>query len=394
MHTGVCIQNIVILGGTAEGIYLRGCRRSVINSVGIDGCDLNNMELIQSTTISVSSFTSSNSTLNGFMVDSCHAINIDTMSVENNTLVGFCVMGSSKDFVILGSIYTSNGVDGIALDGTTEHVVISDCIISNNADKGIRTANASSVIECQIDCCVIENNGGIGVDFDGNNTIVSGCLIRSNGATGIQAGIASHIINNQILSNGTHGIFVAAGKDRSIITNNNCEGNTNDGIRSNGDDTIIEGNSCQNNSARGIIVVAGATGNIVNSNLAIGNTTNQIVDNGSGTIRSGNIGIDDTSVPTPTPEKTHTETGATYTAGTNSETIILADATAADQTINLPAGSDGDSYFIKKIDSTVNTVTIDPNGASTIDGETTKVITSQHISLKIVSDGNGDWYII
>ncbi len=88
----------------------------------------------------------------------------------------------------------------------------------------------------------------------------------------------------------------------------------------------------------------------------------------------------------------HTETGASYTAGTNDEVMILADATAASQTINL-LSTGRNTYIIKKIDSSVNTVTIDPAGAATIDGSTTKVLTVQYTSLMIVRDGSGNWHI-
>lgn len=91
--------------------------------------------------------------------------------------------------------------------------------------------------------------------------------------------------------------------------------------------------------------------------------------------------------------RTTTVSGATYTAGTNQETVILADASSNAITIDLPAGSPDLYYTIKKIDSSVNIVTVDGNGTQTIDGDLTKDITVQYESIKIVSDGN-NWWII
>ena len=68
---------------------------------------------------------------------------------------------------------------------------------------------------------------------------------------------------------------------------------------------------------------------------------------------------------------------------------VLVDASGGNRTITLPAaaGIGGRYYNIKKTDSSINTVTIDGNGAETIDGKTTKVITTQYENATIQSDG-------
>lgn len=84
---------------------------------------------------------------------------------------------------------------------------------------------------------------------------------------------------------------------------------------------------------------------------------------------------------------------ATYTAA--DETIILCDATSASFTINLPAstGVTDRIYIIKKTDSSANTVTIDGNASETIDGATTKVISTQYDKVIIACDGS-NWHVI
>ncbi len=77
------------------------------------------------------------------------------------------------------------------------------------------------------------------------------------------------------------------------------------------------------------------------------------------------------------------------------DVIIIADATSGAFSVNLPAaaGNGGKIYYIKKIDSTVNNVTVDPNGSETIDDETTKIIINQYTTMMIVSDNN-EWWIL
>ena len=90
----------------------------------------------------------------------------------------------------------------------------------------------------------------------------------------------------------------------------------------------------------------------------------------------------------------YTETLSTYTAGTNDEVVILANAASNNITVNLPAAASNTDrvFYIKKIDSSGNTVTVDGNLAETIDDSTTYVISTQYDSVKVVSDGT-EWWI-
>lgn len=90
---------------------------------------------------------------------------------------------------------------------------------------------------------------------------------------------------------------------------------------------------------------------------------------------------------------TVTSTSTTpYTASVNE--VVLMDATAGNKTVNLPAAStaSGKEITVKKVDASGNTVTIDGDGSETIDGATTKVISSQWDSVTMVSNGTA-WYI-
>ncbi len=84
---------------------------------------------------------------------------------------------------------------------------------------------------------------------------------------------------------------------------------------------------------------------------------------------------------------------ANYTA-TSSDYLLLVDATAGAVTITLPAASSssGMVLIVKKTDSGANAVTVDANGAETIDGVTTVGLTTQYDSVKIQCDGT-EWWI-
>ncbi|MEO5628101.1 MAG: SGNH/GDSL hydrolase family protein [Candidatus Saccharimonadales bacterium] len=89
-----------------------------------------------------------------------------------------------------------------------------------------------------------------------------------------------------------------------------------------------------------------------------------------------------------------TKTATTYTV-TSTDTVIIADATSNSITITLPLASSlsGYRYYIKRKDSTANTVTIARTSSDTIDGATSQTLDKQYTSATIVSDGT-NWYIL
>lgn len=86
---------------------------------------------------------------------------------------------------------------------------------------------------------------------------------------------------------------------------------------------------------------------------------------------------------------------AAATSLDSSHSVILANCASNNVQLDLPDAStnSGRVYHVKKIDSSVNTVTIDGLSAQTIDGSATAVISTQWDSLTIVSNGVG-WYIL
>jgi len=92
--------------------------------------------------------------------------------------------------------------------------------------------------------------------------------------------------------------------------------------------------------------------------------------------------------------KVITITTTTYTAA--DEVVILVDDDTAGSavTITLPAASGASNrvYTMKKLGTTAN-VTVDGNASETIDGATTKALTTQYEVVRIICDGS-NWHII
>jgi hypothetical protein len=75
--------------------------------------------------------------------------------------------------------------------------------------------------------------------------------------------------------------------------------------------------------------------------------------------------------------------------------VVLVDATAGARTISLytAVSNTGAVITVKKIDASINVVTIDPNAAETVDGQTTLTVRQQFDSMTLVSDG-AKWVVV
>jgi len=95
------------------------------------------------------------------------------------------------------------------------------------------------------------------------------------------------------------------------------------------------------------------------------------------------------------PDKFTASKTTTYTA-TGDETIIPCDGTAASFTVTLPtaASAIGKRLAIIKTDSdATKVITLDGNGAETIDGSASLTITNQYESIEVASDGTS-WHLM
>ena len=116
-----------------------------------------------------------------------------------------------------------------------------------------------------------------------------------------------------------------------------------------------------------------------------------IAQGGTGLTSTGAFGAVPTSngsvwanlVPTAVSSKS-----ANYTL-VNADAIILGDATSAAFTLTLPTavGLSGKVFWLKKIDSSINAITIATTSAQTINGQSTRHLATQYELLALASDG-------
>jgi len=83
------------------------------------------------------------------------------------------------------------------------------------------------------------------------------------------------------------------------------------------------------------------------------------------------------------------------TANLGVQRTVLANATGGNIDLSLPDPTVNTDvvYIIKKIDASVNTVTLLPDASETIDGAASVVLTTQYETVKVVCDGV-NWFVI
>lgn len=85
----------------------------------------------------------------------------------------------------------------------------------------------------------------------------------------------------------------------------------------------------------------------------------------------------------------------TYTAAIGE--LVRCDPSGAGFTVNLPASSTGNSgrqIIVKNVTGSANAITIDGNGAETIDGAATVAIAAGFGSVHLIDNGGGDWMTV
>jgi hypothetical protein len=90
-----------------------------------------------------------------------------------------------------------------------------------------------------------------------------------------------------------------------------------------------------------------------------------------------------------------TSTQTTSYTITSTDTVVFANAASGSVTITLPLASSlaGYRFYIKRIDSSTNTVTVSRTSSDTIDGMTSFTLDLQYTALAVISNGSA-WYIL
>lgn len=141
-----------------------------------------------------------------------------------------------------------------------------------------------------------------------------------------------------------------------------------------------------------------AAGSITSNEIADGTITNTDISSSAAIAKSklAALGIVDADVTNISANKINHSVvvkSSAYTATTTDE-VILVNASLGSVTITLPtAVGSTHLYWVKKVDSSTNTVVVNTTSLQTIDGGTSATIKVQYASITVASDGS-NWLVI
>jgi hypothetical protein len=337
-----------------------------------------------------------------------HCQGIDgTFTGNRNTFANIVVVDCGQEGHTAG-LQDRAGVTMGANDTTLSNFAIVDCVRGITLAPG-NTTGRREVTGGSINSC---DNEGVWVKSSNADNILSAVHVRDSGAENFLLEGNRCKISNCSGRGATGKNFHIKGCRDVVLTG--CEmyegASETDSIYV--DLTGITGNAgivitgCNITSQSEAVEITNASG-ISGGFLFHGNNLTD-----GGTVKLGNIvhpmicdnrGMGSTQFNTSTDVVWENNSGlanirtvtATTTATTGDGTL-LGDATSAAFDVDLPAAAshDGRLYYIKKIDSSVNAVSIDPNGSELIDGSSTSYVLAAQWDSVIVQSNGTSWFIL
>ena len=210
-----------------------------------------------------------------------------------------------------------------------------------------------------------------GVVFDANNFVDSTTIdFTVLDGVNVTGAVKTNSINENYLTTSIAGDGLAGGNGTALSVN--TDGTT---IETNGDAVRIAATAAGNG-------LAGGGGSALSVN----------VDGSSIVITSDTLEVPDSGITEL--KRYRTVDSSLVDTNTISSDVNLVSTAGGNVLVNLPAPpiSAGRLLYIKKTDSSTNTVTIDQNGSETIDGGASYVLYNQFESVTLICDGT-NWHV-
>ena len=269
-NDGVVVAGNTVSSNTTGGIYTQGgvnitiggTTSTIANTVDSNGSD------------GINTFESSNVLIGG-------------NTINSNSNIGVLVNGSTNVTVDENAV-NDNASHGIALHNSSTFAAVQNNTIENNGSNGIDVYNLVS--DSTIEGNFINKNSNNGLQIDnGINIVVGGTAEGSSNTVSSNAGDGIYIYNfssnisleaNQIVSNGSRGVYVNNSSIIDFGTDNANSGNT---VENNGSEGVLVSTSISvklrnsvvtNNADSGVIIMfsnaTAISGGAIESNANVG----------------------------------------------------------------------------------------------------------------------------
>lgn len=274
MVSGIQLANLIILGSTADAIFMRAARNCFIGTTAVIGGAIN-LNIDSCGSLSIFSFSGQDATgAGGLQITSTVSSAFNAINIFNSTRDGIRITGPGANGLTFDTlVLNNNGGNGFEIINPVFNINIDNAIIQFNDENGVEIS-ASSTSTIMTGCSVV-NNGGAGIIMNGELNQIIGSIVSNNGGVGILSGDNSVIGSNKIIGNGGVGIDLTT--DSGVtVTGNVITDNGDNGIFISAGSNTITGNRIEDNTGHGVEVVNPGDDIALCNNIITGNTDNGI----------------------------------------------------------------------------------------------------------------------
>lgn len=329
-----------------------------------------------------------------------------TITADLDKSGGTLSVGANASIVNIGQSSATVNILGTVINETATNLNVSDKLITINDGGGAGSGSGSGfeVEENNIATGYVKTSGDRNSwQFLAPNTAGVTTLTPGAGSDTVTLNAASQTLTNKTLTtpvisqiSNTGTLTLPTSSDTLVgrattdtLTNKSISGSTNTitnvslttGVT--GTLPATNGGTAQSTYATGDLLYASAANTL--SKRTIGSTSDVLTVVG---------GVPTWAAPSSSGSLTVTTKTTTYTA-TTTDGVILADTSGGAWTLSLytAVGNTGRILYVKKTTSDFSALTIDPNGAETVDGDATTSLNTQWEEVTLVSDGS-NWQIL
>ena len=305
-NDGVVVAGNTVSSNTTGGIYTQGgvnitiggTTSTIANTVDSNGSD--GINIFESSNVLIGRNTINSNSNIGVLVNGSTNVTVDENAVNDNASHGIALHNSSTFAAVQNNTIENNGSNGIDVYNLVSDSTIEGNFINKNSNNGLQIDNGINIVvggTAEGSSNTISSNAGDGIyiyNFSSNISLEANQIV-SNGSRGVYVNNSSIIdfgtdnanSGNTVENNGSEGVLVSTSisvKLRNSVVTNNADSGV---IIMFSNATAISGGSIESNANVGVQVADSNDVVISNVTISQNQSTGALIQNSPGAIITG-----------------------------------------------------------------------------------------------------------
>ena len=305
-NDGVVVAGNTVSSNTTGGIYTQGgvnitiggTTSTIANTVDSNGSD--GINTFESSNVLIGRNTINSNSNIGVLVNGSANVTVDENAVNNNASHGIALHNSSTFAAVQNNTIENNGSNGIDVYNLVSDSTIEGNFINKNSNNGLQIDNGINIVvggTAEGSSNTVSSNAGDGIyiyNFSSNISLEANQIV-SNGSRGVYVNNSSIIdfgtesanSGNTVENNGSEGVLVSTSisvKLRNSVVKNNADSGV---IIMFSNATAISGGSIESNANVGVQVADSNDVVISNVTISQNQSTGALIQNSPGAIITG-----------------------------------------------------------------------------------------------------------